>query len=184
MQLALYFDQTKCSGCYTCEVACKDWHNVPAGPARWIRVRAVEQGKYPEPFLAYMLSLCYHCAEPACVPACPVNAISKNEENGIVAVDREKCIGKDCQQCLEACPYDAPQFGAEENARMQKCDLCADRWLEGKQPICVAGCPTRALDAGPIDEMRAKHGDVRDAAGFVYNEELRPSVIFKPKPQS
>jgi anaerobic dimethyl sulfoxide reductase subunit B (iron-sulfur subunit) len=38
MQLAFYFDQTRCTGCYTCAVACKDWHDVPAGPASWMRV--------------------------------------------------------------------------------------------------------------------------------------------------
>ena len=182
MQLALYFDQTRCIGCHTCVVACKDWHDVPAGPASWIRVLTIERGKYPEPFLAYLLTPCYHCTEPTCVSACPVNAISKREQDGSVVVDRGTCLGRDnCHLCLEACPYDAPQFGTEENAKMQKCDLCVERWPEGKQPICVASCPTRALDAGPIDEMRAKYGEVKEATGFTYNEQFRPSVIFKPK---
>lgn len=182
MQLAYYFDQTRCTGCYTCVVACKDWHDVPAGPASWIRVTAIENGKYPHPFLAYLASLCYHCADPVCVPACPVNAVKKRKEDGIVTVDREKCLGKDeCELCLEACPYKAPQFGAEKNAKMQKCDLCLDRWQEGKKPICVAGCPMRALDAGPIEEMQAKYGDSKEATGFVYVEEMKPSVVLKPK---
>ena len=182
MQLAFYFDQTRCTGCYTCVVACKDWHDVPAGPASWIRVITIERGKYPEPFVAYLVSPCYHCGEPACVPACPVNAISKREQDGIVVFDEETCLGRDsCQLCLEACPYDAPQFGAEGNAKVQKCDLCIERWAEGKKPICVDACPMRALDAGPIDEMRAKYGEAKEAAGFTYNDDLKPSVIFKPK---
>ncbi|MFC2066615.1 4Fe-4S dicluster domain-containing protein [Chloroflexota bacterium] len=185
MQIGFYFDQTRCIGCYTCVVACKDWHDVPAGPASWIRVIDIERGKYPHPFTAYLTSHCYHCAEPTCMPACPVNAISKREEDGIVIVDREACLGKDsCELCLEVCPYDAPQFGAEENAKMQKCDLCIERWTEGKNPICVDSCPLRALDAGPIDEMRAKYGEVREATGFTYNGDLDPSVIFKPRLQS
>ena len=185
MQLAFYLDQTRCTGCYTCVVACKDWHDVPAGPASWMRVTTIERGKYPNPFLAYLPSPCYHCAEPICIQACPVNAISKREEDGIVVVDREACLGKDnCELCLESCPYDAPQFGAEENAKMQKCDLCIERWAEGKKPICVDGCPTRALDAGPIDEMRAEYGEVKEAAGFIYDDKLRPSIVFKPKLQT
>lgn len=96
-------------------------------------------------------------------------------------VDGELCLGAGCQLCLEACPYDAPQFGAEENARMQKCDLCLDRWAEDKKPVCVDGCPMRALDAGPIDELRTKYSDARYAEGFVYSEDLVPSVIFKPR---
>jgi hypothetical protein len=58
MQLALYFDQTRCTGCYTCVVACKDWHDIPAGPANWIRVTTIERGKYPHPFLAFLASTC------------------------------------------------------------------------------------------------------------------------------
>jgi anaerobic dimethyl sulfoxide reductase subunit B (iron-sulfur subunit) len=38
MQLAFYFDQTRCTGCYTCVVACKDWHDIPAGPASWMLI--------------------------------------------------------------------------------------------------------------------------------------------------
>jgi anaerobic dimethyl sulfoxide reductase subunit B (iron-sulfur subunit) len=85
--------------------------------------------------------------------------------------------------CLEACPYEAPQFGAEQNAKVQMCNLCIERWSEGKKPICVAGCPTRALDAGPIGEIEAKYGKTHKAVGFTYDGKLRPSVLFKPRPE-
>ena len=181
MQYGFYVDQTRCTGCFTCVVACRDWHNVPAGPASWIRVKTVEKGKYPDLFVAFLPIACYHCDHPACIPACPVDAITKRDEDGIVIVDSEICLGAGCQLCLEACPYDTPQFGPEEDAKMQKCDLCIDRWAEGKKPVCVDGCPTWALDAGPLDELRAKYGDVRDTEGFVYSKDLAPSVTFKPK---
>jgi len=182
MQLGFYVDQTRCTGCCTCVVACKDWHDVPAGPASWIRVITTEKGAYPDLFVAFLPTACYHCAEPTCIPACPVDAINKREVDGIVVVDREACQGKDnCDMCLQACPYDAPQFGAEENAKMQKCDLCFDRLEEGKKPICVEACPTRALDAGLMEELRAKYGDVREAEGFVYSEKLIPAIVFKPR---
>lgn len=185
MQLGFYFDQTRCTNCFTCVVACKDWHDVPAGPASWRRVTTLEEGKYPDLFVAFLATACYHCAEPSCVPACPVNAISKRKQDGIVIVDSEACLGKEaCQLCLEACPYDAPQFGAEENAKMQKCDLCLDRWAEGKKPICVAGCPMRALDAGPMDELKQRYGDTREAEGFIFSIETAPSILFKPKRKS
>ena len=101
-----------------------------------------------------------------------------------MVVDRGACLGKDsCGLCLEACPYEAPQFGAEEDAKVQMCNLCVDRWAEGKKPICVAGCPTRALDAGPIEEIEAKYGKTREAVGFTYNRKLQPSVLFKLKPE-
>ena len=183
MQLAFYFDQTRCIGCYTCTVACKDWNDVPAGPASWRRVTTIEKGAYPRIFVAFLSQGCYHCAEPVCASACPVGAISKRGKDGIVLVDRDKCIGADeCDcLCLKACPYDVPQFGAEDNPKMQKCDFCLERWEEGKLPICVGACPTRALDAGPVEEMKAKHGKATDAVGFAYNAKVKPACVFKPK---
>ena len=56
-----------------------------------------------------------------------------------------------------------------------------DRWAEAKKPVCVSSCPIQALDAGPIEELRAKYGDVREAEGFVYFESLAPSITFNPK---
>jgi NADPH-dependent glutamate synthase beta subunit-like oxidoreductase len=106
MQVAFYFDQTRCMGCYTCVVACKDWNDVPPGPASWRRVLLLEGGKFPNPFAARLSTSCYHCAEPACVYACPADAISKREEDGIVVVDREKCRGRD--HCGHAVMVDFP----------------------------------------------------------------------------
>ncbi len=181
MQMGFYFDQTRCTGCGTCVVACKNWHDVPAGKANWIKFSPIEKGQFPEVFVAFMINTCYHCAQPLCVSACPVAAITKREEDGIVVVDRDKCQGKDyCDMCLQACPYASPQFGDEANAKMQKCNLCIDRLQENKQPICVASCPLRALDAGPIDELREKYDGKNEAIGFKYSEVL-PSIVFKPK---
>jgi anaerobic dimethyl sulfoxide reductase subunit B len=184
MQMGFYFDQTRCTGCYTCIVACKDWHDIPAGPASWIRVSEIERGKFPDLYLSYLFTPCWHCGKPVCVDACPVRAITKREADGIVLVDRSVCIGGEkCKfACLKACSYGVPQFGSEPNPRMQKCDLCLERWAENKKPICVEGCPMRALDAGPLDELRVKYEETQEAEGFVYSKRVIPSVIFKPKP--
>lgn len=182
MQYGIYIDQKRCSGCFACVVACKDWHDVPAGPASWIRVKTIEKGRYPDLFVAFLPMLCNHCLKPACVEACPAEAIIKRPEDGIVTVDAEKCLGKDdCGLCLDACSYDAPQFGAEDNAKIQKCDLCLERWGQGKKPVCVTSCPMQALDAGPLDELRAKYGGGTQAEGFEYHENLAPSITFKSK---
>ena len=183
MQLGFYFDQSRCIGCYTCIVACKDWHDVPAGPASWRRVITVEKGKYPKIFVAFLSLSCMHCAEPACIPACPMDAISKRKEDGIVVVDTETCLGDEgCGKfCRDSCPYGAPQFDAEDGAKMQMCNLCMDRWTDGKKPICVEACPTRALDAGPLDELREKYGDTEEIEGFNFIEDNKPSILFKAR---
>ena len=185
MNRGFYFDQSRCTGCFTCVIACKDWHEYEMGaePEAWITVSSVEQCKYPDISVTSLARPCYHCAGAPCAKACPVLAITKRAQDGIVVVERALCLGRECMLCKEACPYDAPKFGNAGNAAMQKCDLCAERWSEGKKPICVEACPTRALDAGWIEELRSTYGDVREADGFFYSKEASPCVTFKLKKQ-
>ncbi len=181
--MGFYFDQTRCVGCFTCCVACKDWHDIPAGPANWMRLTYVEKGEYPKPFVAYVAITCYHCEHPACADACPAGAIFKRQGDGIVVVNEDGCLGETLcgGLCRQACPYEAPQFGDEPDPRMQKCDFCLDRWKEGKRPICVDACPMRALDAGPMDELRARYGAGKEGTGFIWSQKTRPSVVVRPR---
>ncbi|MHA1931902.1 MAG: 4Fe-4S dicluster domain-containing protein [Promethearchaeota archaeon] len=182
-QMGFYFDQTRCTGCYTCSVACKDWNNINAGPENWMRVEPIEKGQFPNLSLSYLAIACNHCADPPCVKACPVNAITKRESDGIVLVDQSMCLGKtECgAKCLKVCPWDAPQFSSKENAKMRKCTLCVERLEEGKQTICVEACPMYALDVDLIENLQKKYGDVHTAEGFKDNEKIHPSINFKPK---
>jgi anaerobic dimethyl sulfoxide reductase subunit B (iron-sulfur subunit) len=166
----------------TCIVACKDWHDVPAGPASWRHVETLEKGTYPDLFVVWLSTSCYHCSRPVCLAACKAGAISKREEDGIVLIDNKKCLGKDlCTACLKACPYKAPQFGTEPQAKMQKCDFCLERLVEGKKPICVESCPMSALDCGDLDLLNQRYGSIREAEGFKYAHRLDPSIIYKPR---
>lgn len=182
-QMGIYFDQTRCTGCYTCVVACKDWYDTLEDTVNYMRVGCIERGTFPELFAAYLASPCYHCQAPPCIPACPEQAISKRADDGIVVVDRDRCVGVDqCpKKCLKACPWDAPQFGPEPNAKMQKCRLCLERLAAGQHPICVEACPMFALDVSPLDVLRDRYGDVRAAEGFKARKRIQPSVTFKPK---
>lgn len=183
MQIAFYFDQSRFTGCYTCSIACKDWHDVSDTSVHWRRVISREWGAYPKVFLSYLSLSCNQCERPACAKACPSDTITKREENGIVLVDREKCPGNDtCKMlCKKACPYSVPQFGDEEGAKMQMCNFCLDRLVENKKPICVNACPMRALDAGSINELKEKYGDLKEAEGFTHSKKTKPSIIFKPR---
>jgi anaerobic dimethyl sulfoxide reductase subunit B (iron-sulfur subunit) len=64
---------------------------------------------------------------------------------------------------------------------MQKCNLCVDRWEQGRKPICVEACPMRALDAGPLDELEAKYGALKEVEGFAYDKATGPCVVFKAR---
>lgn len=179
-QMAFYFDQTRCIGCYTCVIACKDWNDTDLD---WRKVLSIEKGKFPNPFVAYLSISCLHCEKPSCITACPVNAITKRREDGIVVVNQKECLGKNvCGiPCKEACPYRIPEASEESNMKMQKCNFCLDRLTEGKQPICVAACLTKALDYGPIEDLKKKYGQIQEAEGFTYDKNVKPSIVFKPK---
>jgi anaerobic dimethyl sulfoxide reductase subunit B (iron-sulfur subunit) len=182
-QMGFFFDQTRCTGCYTCAVACKDWNDIDAGPANWMRIIEVEEGSYPNLFLAYLAQPCCHCENPPCASACPVSAIHKREEDGVVLVDSETCAGREeCRSaCLKACPWDVPQFGPEADAKMQKCTFCLDRLEKGQQTICIEACPLLALDAGPVHVLEEKYGNTTEAVGFRYFKRFQPSIRFKPR---
>jgi anaerobic dimethyl sulfoxide reductase subunit B (iron-sulfur subunit) len=108
--------------------------------------------------------------------------MTKRKEDGIVLVDPEKCLGgSTCGHCGDVCPYNVPQFNPDQDFKMEKCNFCADRLAQGKRPICVEACPMHALDAGDLEEMGIKYGRGREAEGFHYSLETRPSVILKTK---
>ena len=99
----LLIDLNKCIGCRTCEATCKVENFVPPN-VFWLHVLEWETGRYPNVRTVFVPMNCMHCENPACMAACPVNAIQKNEY-GVVLVDYEKCIG--CKYCVAACPYGA-----------------------------------------------------------------------------
>ena len=183
MQVGFYFDQSRCTGCYACVIACRDWHDIIDTSVEIRKVIPLEQGKYPEIKLSYISLSCCHCETPVCKEACPAGAISKRDIDGVMEVDHDECLGKDsCKMfCREACPYDAPQFGEDDNSKMQICSMCTDRLADHKNPVCVDACPMRALDFGTMEELKEKYGKITKAPGFMQSKETEPSIIFKPR---
>jgi len=180
-QYAFMVDMSRCTGCQTCMVACKDKHNLPLGVS-WRRVveftggnwHELKDGTFSQDIFAYYLSIsCNHCSEPVCVEVCPTTAMHKDEW-GIVSVDHEKCIG--CRYCQWACPYSAPQFNPELG-RMTKCDFCRDYLEQGEAPACVAACPNRALAFGELEELQNQS---RLDEMFVIVPDTKPSLRINP----
>lgn len=185
-QLGFYFNQTRCIGCYTCAVACKDWHDHQEASINWMQIQTIEKGTFPHLFLAFLAVPCHQCEDPSCMAACPYDAIGKRTADGIVVVDPEKCPGRgECTKtpCLTACRSRSPQFGLADDARMQKCDFCLNRLQEGRQAICVEACPMFALEIGPLDQLQEKYGRHIELEGFRYSKKIRPAALFTPKPE-
>ena len=130
---------------------------------------------------------CNHCAEPACLPACPTGAIFKRKNDGIVDIDSTLCIG--CRRCEATCPFGAPQFIPEQNI-VSKCNLCVDEIDAGRKPYCVMACMMRVLDVGPIDQLREGSYEtkavgpnetaVRKVKNLADVELTNPSIVFVP----
>ena len=180
MQLAFSFDQTRCIGCHTCVVACKDWNDLPAGPVNWRRVDTYEEGKFPDVRVYHVSVSCNHCEKPACLEACPEDAITKREADGVVLIEAEKCTG--CRTCESACPYGAIQFRPGDDAKAEKCDFCADRLAVGETPTCVGACPMRALDSGDIEQLSGAPGLSRGEKHLPDGSQTTGALLIKAKP--
>jgi len=153
----IYIDPEKCMGCKSCEIACAVAHSQSKnllqalkespGPGYRVKVAAVEGMCMP--------LQCRHCDDAPCVAVCPSKALYK-EENGLVLIDHSKCIG--CKFCVVVCPFGSIQMDKEGKAVI-KCDQCLDRQREGKEPACVAACPTKSLkfiEINKIPGLKAK----------------------------
>lgn len=177
-QYAFYFDQSRCYSCHACSVACKDWNGIDPGPEKWMTVYEWEQGTFPDLRVHNLAFSCGHCEKPVCITACPNGAIFKEDKYGAVLVDEDKCTGN--RQCVIACPYGSPKFASDApGTKMSKCTMCIDRLEKGEMPICVVSCPLRALDFGPLEEMEAKYGSLRQLEGMP-SSGTKPAFIFKP----
>lgn len=184
-QLAFYFDSSACIGCKACQVACQDKNNLSAD-IMWRRVFRYGGGNWvqtsssvvvPNNLFRYFVSIsCQHCQNPACVDVCPTTAMHK-DENGVVSVDSEKCIG--CRYCEWACPYGAPHFD-EAVGIMTKCNFCQDLLAEGGAPACVEACVMRALDFGELEELKAKYGSLDAIEPLPSGEYTQPALVITP----
>lgn len=162
-QYGFYADTSRCIQCWACTIACKQWNNIEAGTIARRRVIEINDGTYPNVQRTLLSVSCMHCADAPCEKVCPAGAINKRAKDGIVVVDKEKCIG--CKYCFFACPFGVPQY---TNEGMDKCDCCLGNGVEpGDTPHCVATCPTKALHYGTMEELselvaenRAKLADV------------------------
>lgn len=121
----------KCTGCRLCEMVCSLSHEPECSTAK-SRIKIVKDQEFGN----NLVQLCIQCYEAPCIESCPLEALYRNEESGVVLLDEATCNG--CGICIEACPLGALFFD-EERSTVLKCDLC-----EG-DPKCVKVCSTGAL---------------------------------------
>ena len=194
MKLGLVVDLDTCVGCHGCATACKQWNTSGTiGPlsdenpygkdpnGAWLnRIRTYEVDDTPHSTTVNMPMSCMHCENAACVTVCPTGASYKREEDGIVLVDQDKCMG--CNLCAWACPYGAREIDPSQGT-MKKCTLCVDRIYDEqlpedeRKPACVMTCPTKSRVFGDFDDPNSEVSKlVRDRAG----KQLLPELGYNP----
>lgn len=161
-QYAIVIDVDRCIGCLGgCQVACKNEHDIPLGPSRSKLYTVGPNGIFPKLEMYFVAVMCQQCAHPVCVDVCPAGACYKDENDGVIRIDRQRCIG--CQRCKNACPYDAIIFNKELRVA-DKCDICSERRSEGLEPVCVMNCSGKAILFGDMnDENSAASRAVKEA---------------------
>jgi formate dehydrogenase iron-sulfur subunit len=155
-RISALVDTTRCVGCRACQVACKQWNELPATKTEftgsyenpkhssgetWTIVRFREFAD--NPMWRFRKEQCFHCNDASCVTVCPTGAAQKRD-NGIVFIDQKLCAG--CKYCMEACPFQTPK--TSDRGTAIKCRFCLDRVENGLVPACIKACPTGALFYG------------------------------------
>lgn len=173
-RVAMLIDESQCTACRGCQVACKQWNDLEGwlysrtrnrgtyenppdlSPQTWTRIRFTEY-EGPDGFRwLFLKEGCMHCGDPACVAVCPTGAL-KQQPNGLVTFELELCNG--CGYCVQFCPFHIPRLESDPitgQGKASKCTFCQDRVTNGLLPACVKACPAKALDFGDRDEMIAK----------------------------
>jgi sulfite dehydrogenase (quinone) subunit SoeB len=200
-QLALVIDLNVCVGCHGCVTSCKSWNSSGlSGPLPdknpydkniagtfFNRVQTFETGKYPNTDTIHFPKSCLHCEDPPCVECCPTGASFKREEDGIVLVNTDICIG--CKYCSWNCPYGMRELDAKERV-MKKCTLCVDRIYDQtlpqseRKPACVLACPTQARLFGDINDPDSEVSRaIRESGGYALMPEwgTKPANHYLPR---
>jgi len=171
-----FTDTTVCIGCKACEVACKQWNQLPddglvftgmsydntaaLGASTWRHVSFIER---PVPLggqvtgvgdfsWLLMSDVCKHCQRAGCLEACPTGAIVRTEFD-TVFVQPDVCNG--CGYCITGCPFGVIDR-REDDGRAWKCTLCYDRLSDDMTPACAQACPTDSIVFGELDELKQK----------------------------
>jgi Fe-S-cluster-containing dehydrogenase component len=170
--VGILYDATVCVGCKACMAACKEYNHLPAEHSTtdglWDAPSDLSAKTYnivklyndgaglikdqEKEGYSFIRRFCMHCVDPACVSACPVQALRKGPQTGIVQYNKDVCIG--CRYCQIACPYNIPKFEWDTAfPQIKKCELCSHRIAGGDYPACCEFCPNGGSVFGNVLDL-------------------------------
>ena len=166
---SILVDTTRCTACRGCQVACKQWNQLPGiktkqtgtyqnppdfTPETYKVVRFSEGEEKGKPYWYFFSDMCRHCVQPPCQVASNNNEIVIDEQTGAViytpATDKI-----DFEMAKDMCPYNVPRQNPQSKVAT-KCTMCVDRVKGGRQPACVLSCPTGAMVFGERKDILAQ----------------------------
>ncbi len=169
MSKAFFIDTTLCTACRGCQVACKQWHDLPAEITKnrgtyenppdlsfntYKVVRMREQVVNGDLKWLFFPEQCRHCIEAPCLEtAGDSSAIYRDDKTGAIIFTANTKNLNNVDEVIESCPYNIPRKAAD--GTLAKCDMCIDRVENGLPPACVQTCPAGAMNFGDRDEMLA-----------------------------
>jgi formate dehydrogenase iron-sulfur subunit len=206
----MFVDTTLCTGCKACQVACKQWNELPMedeaavrghtafignsydntghlSATNWRHVKFIEQITEDRSDARWLMmsDSCKHCEQAGCLEVCPTGALYRTQF-GSVDIHQDVCIG--CRYCVGACPFGVIDFN-QRTGRVNKCILCQDRMETGEGTACAKSCPTASLTFGKVDDLkqianarvRELHAQGKSDA-YIYGWDLGNSGVISQGP--
>ncbi|HJD96210.1 4Fe-4S dicluster domain-containing protein [Mailhella massiliensis] len=210
MPKTFLIDTTRCTACRGCQLACKEWHNLPANATK-------QRGSHQNPpdlnpnnlkivrfhehlddkgnvVWNFFPDQCRHCLTPICVDmanlAVPGSMIQDKATGAVLVTEKCKELSAaDIAAIIKACPYNIPRYN-EQTKMLTKCDMCIDRVSAGLKPMCVKTCPTGAMVFGEraevLEEAKARLAKVKERfpkARLVDTEEVNVVYLLAEEPK-